>query len=181
MGTIRICDWLKITIARDTPVHILKIGNKEFEVCTAAVNELLHRLEGSTVTPVASAPLAPPKTALSGPQLKPADPGLIDEEAVDDAFGGPIISELDAVSPHLNRMPVAPIPVPASTKERLATPSAEQIDAVIEESRRFEEGKLHTLSPGKQRQLAMKKLADIEQQREANEKKRKDVFDRETR
>jgi hypothetical protein len=174
MGTIRICDWLKTQMAKGAPTYILKVDSKEFEISTEAKAQLLSRLESSTIEPLGRPPIPPCPAPVPQVRLEAAPPAGIDQESEESAFDGPSQSDLDAVSPPLQK--VAPIAIPTSTKERLATPTPDQVNAVIAESTRFESRGLKTLSPGKSRQLAAKKLQEIEERKEAAQKQRSAQF-----
>lgn len=154
MATIKLCDWTKKRLTNEE-VFKLTLNGVNYEVCAEAFRQLKQHLEGDeapqTPQKVARAPQQVQATPTpegdvginveaSSPFTGPAQPGLLD-----DALAAP-------------RPAVPPIAIPTSTKERLPMPTAAQADAVIAESQRFPEGKLHTLTPGKARTAAQNVL-----------------------
>jgi len=145
MGVIRVCDWTKMRIKGGEETFKVVIGNQEFEVSEIGFAQLMQRL----TTDVDSTP----------PRRQP-DP-VVEEANHDDP-------ELLEETPEPSLEVAEPIPAPASIKERLPTPTQAQADRVIAESTRFPSGGLSTLSPGKHRNIAAKKLAAKEETFERN-------------
>ncbi len=150
MGTIRICDWTKRKLTGAELAFKLSINGNDYEICAEALKEIKGRLDADTV------PLQgrlQPQTPPPPPPAPPEDLAL-NAEAVA-PFGDKVeaspLSDPIAVAP-------APIAIPASIKEKLPIPTPAQSEAVIKESRRFHEGGLSSLNPGKQRNVAQQKL-----------------------
>ncbi len=161
MATIKLCDWTKKRLASNEPTYKLVLNGKEYEISAEALQQLQSRLDGDEAPlnhRVHAQPVRLPGT--QSPTSTPVEDVGINIEAPS-PFGGKVEPGLLDDLP-VNAAPlqvVAPIAIPASTKERLPMPSPAQADAVIAESTRFPERTLKTLTPGKHRNIAQQKLA----------------------
>lgn len=136
----------------------LTLNGKEFEISVESANQLIGRLESSSPTitpsPMVTSSMQVPRLELNVEVQSPfggkLEPGLLEDEPRE-------------VAPTPTTFTVAePLPIPASIKERLPTPTAAQVEAVVSQSRRLPEKTLPALSPGRSRTLAEKKLIDRE-------------------
>ncbi len=178
MATIRLCDWTKERLGKDEEVYRITIAEHEFEVGETGMEALLSQLDGEEAPGQPKVQIvekivereAPP------PSLTGASPGGLDVKVQGDPFepgpnsmpqppmgdGG---SKPSATADDNNGIPR--IEIPDDTRKKLRTPTSAQADKVIEDSTRFEEGSLPSLTMGgKKQKEAMKKLRVIEAQKE---------------
>lgn len=183
MATIRLCDWTKERLGKDEEAHKVTVGEHEFEVGEEGMKALLGQLEGETAPgqPVVKVVEKIVEREAPPPPLVGAPPGGLDVEVRGDPFepgpasmpqppmgggGEPPVTTAAAASPASDDG-VPPIEIPDDTRKRFRTPTVAQSDRVIQESTRFEEGNLPSLTMGgKKQKEAMKKLRAIEAQKE---------------
>lgn len=180
MATIRLCDWTKERLAKDEQAYTVTVGEHEFEVGEAGMKLLLSQLEGEEAPGQPEVKIvekvvereAPP------PPLQAASPGGLDIEVSGDPFdpgpssmpqppmGGaepPVATP--AASPVDDGVP--PLEIPDDTRKKFKMPTPAQADKIIADSTVFEEGSLPSLTMGgKKQKAAMKKLREIEAQKE---------------
>ena len=165
MATIRLCDWTKKRLASNEETFTLTLNGKTYEVSLSALEEIQSRLEGDEAPVARQVPPRPARIAPAQPPVQQtgADVGINVEAP--SPFGGKaeagLLDDTPAPTPQA-QPPVAPIAIPASTKERLPVPTPAQAEAVVAESVRFPAGTLSALNPGRQRNVAAKKLAERE-------------------
>lgn len=183
MATIKLCDWTKARLAQDEETTLITIGDKEFEVGEAGRAALLKQLEGMTppgqpeVVERVVVREAPP------PPLQAASPGVGIHTADDPFEPGPSSAPIaPQAAPQPQPAPQAgPAPasgdmlqIPADTRRPLPKAPESVAQRIIEDSTKFEEGSLPTLTMGgAQHREAMKKLKALEEAQ--NEKLRRRV------
>jgi len=161
MATIKLCDWTKKRLAPNEQTYTLILNGNEYEISLEAVQEIHGRLvedEAPLTRQVATKPL---RIAQVQQPIPEADDSLGLNVEAPSPFGGKVEPGLVDNVPQQS---IAPIVIPASTKERLPTPTTAQAEAVVAESKRFPTGTLSTLTPGRQRNVAAQKLAAKESQ-----------------
>lgn len=178
MATIRLCDWTKERLGKEEKSYSVVIEGDQFEVGEAGLKAMLEQLEGEDAPEVG--PIREKIVYREAPPspLAAAPPG-IDVEVTGDPFEPgpgsapqPIQGNADDVSApntaEAQTGDVIPLEIPElNAKTRLKMPTSAQADKVIQESTRFEEGGLPSLTMGGKRQKeAMRKLRAIEEKKE---------------
>ena len=148
MAQITTCDWTKKRLGKNDETFTLTIDGKEYEVCAEALAEIKARLEADEA-PSATLQFPPGVRAVTPPAapVAAAESNQDEPEALD-----------EVPAPAQPTGPIPPITIPASIRERLPVPTISQADSVLADSKKFDEGTLRALTPGKARKAAQEKL-----------------------